>query len=184
MKILIASDIHGSAYYCEKLIRAYKEEKADRLLLLGDILYHGPRNDLPMDYAPKKVIQMLNDMKQEILCVRGNCDTEVDQMVLEFPILAEYCILPIGERMLFATHGHVFHRKNLPMLKTGDILLNGHFHVPACEKEGEIIYMNPGSVSIPKEDSEHSYMIMEDEIFTWKNLEGKCYRQVSIANFK
>lgn len=184
MKILIASDIHGSAFYCEKLLNAYKEEKADRLLLLGDILYHGPRNDLPKDYAPKKVIQMLNDMKQEILCVRGNCDTEVDQMVLEFPVLAEYCILPIGERMLFATHGHVFHRKNLPMLKAGDILLNGHFHVPACEKEGDIIYMNPGSVSIPKEDSEHSYMIMEDETFIWKNLEGKSYRQVTISDLK
>ena len=184
MKIMIASDIHGSAYYCEKLLSAYREEKADRLLLLGDILYHGPRNDLPKDYAPKKVIQMLNDMKEEILCVRGNCDTEVDQMVLEFPILAEYCILPIGKQLIFATHGHVFNRKNLPMLKAGDILLNGHFHVPACEKEGEIIYMNPGSVSIPKEESEHSYMIMEDETFTWKNLEGNSYRQVSIVDFK
>ena len=184
MKIMIASDIHGSAYYCEKLLSAYREEKADRLLLLGDILYHGPRNDLPKDYAPKKVIQMLNDIKEEILCVRGNCDTEVDQMVLEFPILAEYCILPIGKQMVFATHGHVFNRKNLPMLKAGDILLNGHFHVPACEKEGDIIYMNPGSVSIPKEESEHSYMIMEDETFTWKNLEGNSYRYVSIADLK
>ena len=184
MKILIASDIHGSAYYCEKLLYAYRKEQADRLLLLGDILYHGPRNDLPKDYAPKKVIQMLNDMKQEILCVRGNCDTEVDQMVLEFPILAEYCILPIGKRMLFATHGHVFHRKNLPMLKAGDILLNGHFHVPACETEGDIIYMNPGSVSIPKENSEHSYMIYEDETFIWKNLDGEIYRQVQISEFK
>lgn len=184
MKILIASDIHGSAYYCEKLINAYKEEKAERLLLLGDILYHGPRNDLPKDYAPKRVIQMLNDMKQEILCVRGNCDTEVDQMVLDFPILADYCIMPIGKKMLFATHGHVFNRNNLPMLKSGDILLNGHFHVPACEKEGDIIYMNPGSVSIPKENSEHSYMIMEDETFTWKNLEGKSYRQVAISDLK
>ena len=127
---------------------------------------------------------MLNDMKQEILCVRGNCDTEVDQMVLEFPILADYCIMPIGKKMLFATHGHVFNRNNLPMLKSGDILLNGHFHVPACEKEGDVIYMNPGSVSIPKDNSEHSYMIMEDETFTWKTLEGKSYRQVTISDFK
>ena len=177
-------NIHGSAYYCEKLLNAYQEEKADRLLLLGDILYHGPRNDLPKDYAPKKVIQMLNDIKQEILCVRGNCDTEVDQMVLEFPILAECCILPIGKSMLFATHGHVFHRKNLPMLKAGDILLNGHFHIPACEKEGDIIYMNPGSVSIPKENSEHSYMIIEDETFIWKNLDREIYRQVTISDLK
>ena len=91
MKLMIASDIHGSAYYCRKMLEAYDREKADKLLLLGDILYHGPRNDLPKEYAPKEVIAMLNARKQEILCVRGNCDTEVDQMVLEFPILADYC---------------------------------------------------------------------------------------------
>ncbi len=183
MKIMIASDIHGSAYYCDKLLKAYEEEKAERLLLLGDLLYHGPRNDLPKEYHPKAVIQMLNEKKKEILCVRGNCDTEVDQMVLEFPIMAEYCILPIGKRLLFATHGHHFNRKNLPMLKPGDILLNGHFHVPACEKEGKIIYMNPGSVSIPKENSEHSYMIMEEEHFQWKNLEGETYLDVTLSEF-
>ena len=103
MKIMIASDIHGSAFYCEKMIEAYRREKADKLLLLGDILYHGPRNDLPKEYNPKKVIQMLNDIKEDILCVRGNCDTEVDQMVLEFPVLAEYCILYVKDRMIFAT---------------------------------------------------------------------------------
>lgn len=181
MKMMIASDIHGSAFYCEKMIEAYKREEADKLLLLGDILYHGPRNDLPKEYNPKKVIQLLNAMKEEILCVRGNCDTEVDQMVLEFPILAEYCILYVGERMIFATHGHKFHTEKLPMLKEGDILLNGHFHVPAGRIEGSIIYMNPGSVSIPKENSEHSYMIMEDGIFTWKNLEGNAYKQMTVT---
>ena len=131
MKLMIASDIHGSAYYCEKMIDAFHREKADRLLLLGDILYHGPRNDLPKEYQPKKVIEMLNNMKEELLCVRGNCDTEVDQMVLEFPILADYAILSVNDRTIFATHGHQFNRDNLPMLKEGDILLNGHFHVPA-----------------------------------------------------
>ena len=180
MKIMIASDIHGSAYYCGKMIEAYKREKADRLLLLGDILYHGPRNDLPREYNPKAVIQMLNGMKQEILCVRGNCDTEVDQMVLEFPILAEYCILSVGEHIIFATHGHQFNTEHLPMLKPGDILLNGHFHVPAYKMVGDIVYMNPGSVSIPKENSEHSYMIMEDGTFTWKNLDGESYKQVEV----
>ena len=134
MKLMIASDIHGSAYYCEKLLKAYDEEKADKLLLLGDILYHGPRNDLPKDYAPKQVIAMLNPRKQDLLCVRGNCDTEVDQMVLEFPILADYCILYLNERMIFATHGHVFNEKNLPQLKKGDILLHGHTHVPVCKE--------------------------------------------------
>lgn len=106
MRWMIASDIHGSAYYCRKMIEAYRREKADKLLLLGDILYHGPRNDLPKDYAPKEVIAMLNEIKEEILCVKGNCESEVDQMVLEFPIMADYCILYLNDRMIFATHGH------------------------------------------------------------------------------
>ena len=177
MKYLIASDIHGSAFYCEQLLEAYEREGADRLLLLGDVLYHGPRNDLPKEYAPKKVITMLNNMKQEIICVRGNCDTEVDQMVLEFPIMAEYALISNGKRMIFATHGHKMNKDNPPMLKQGDILLNGHFHVPACEEVGDYIYMNPGSVSIPKENSAHSYMIMEDNLFVWKDLEGNEYKR-------
>lgn len=174
---MIASDIHGSAYYCERLLEAYDREQADRLLLLGDILYHGPRNDLPREYAPKKVISMLNERKEELLCVRGNCDTEVDQMVLEFPILAEYCILALDGRMIFATHGHVFNEKNLPMLKKGDILLHGHTHVPACRDTEGYIYLNPGSVSIPKEDSWHGYMTLENGGFVWKELDGKIKRQ-------
>ena len=171
MKLMIASDIHGSAYYCKKLIAAYESEQADKLLLLGDILYHGPRNDLPRDYNPKEVIAMLNPMKKELLCVRGNCDTEVDQMVLEFPILADYCFLELGGHTIFATHGHVHNPKNLPMLKDGDILLNGHTHIPANQDMGTYIYMNPGSVSIPKEGSAHGYMIYDGE-FIWKDLDG------------
>ena len=123
MKWMIASDIHGSAYYCRKLLEAYEREKAERLLLLGDILYHGPRNDLPRDYAPKEVIAMLNNMKNEILCVRGNCDTEVDQMVLEFPVLADYAVITDGKRDIYATHGHVYNEKNLPPLREGGILM-------------------------------------------------------------
>ena len=177
MKLMIASDIHGSAYYCEKLLKAYDEEKADKLLLLGDILYHGPRNDLPKDYAPKQVIAMLNPRKQDLLCVRGNCDTEVDQMVLEFPILADDCILYLNERMIFATHGHVFNDKNLPQLKKGDILLHGHTHVPVCKETEDYIYLNPGSVSIPKENRWHGYMILEDGTFFWKDLEGNVQKE-------
>ena len=172
MKLMIASDIHGSAYSCRKMLEAYKREDADRLLLLGDILYHGPRNDLPKDYNPKEVIAMLNPMKQDLLCVRGNCDTEVDQMVLEFPILADYCFLEIDGRTIFASHGHHHNPKNPPMLKKGDILLNGHTHIPANEDMGDFIYMNPGSVSIPKEGSAHGYMICEGGEFTWKDLDG------------
>lgn len=181
MRIMIASDIHGSAYYCRKLLQCYDEERADKLLLLGDILYHGPRNDLPREYAPKEVIEMLNARKEEILCVRGNCDTEVDQMVLAFPIMAEYCILYESGRMIFATHGHQFHMKNPPMLKQGDILLHGHTHVPALEEFDGKYYLNPGSVSIPKENSKHSYIILEDGQYIWKTLDGEEYRRVEDA---
>ena len=180
MKWLIASDIHGSACYCDKLLTQYQKESADRLLLLGDILYHGPRNDLPREYAPKSVIAMLNPLAQDILCVRGNCDTEVDQMVLDFPILADYAILTEGKTMIFATHGHHYHEGALPPLHKGDILLHGHTHVPACRKHETYRYLNPGSVSIPKEDSPHSYMILENGIFLWKDLDGNTYQTESI----
>ena len=185
MKIMIASDIHGSSYYCEKMIEAYKEENAEKLLLLGDLLYHGPRNDFPRDYEPKKVIKMLNKMSKDILCVRGNCEAEVDQMVLDFPVLADYCILYVGSRMMFATHGHQFNPENLPPLHKGDILLNGHTHVPKCVGYGEAgridyIYMNPGSVSIPKENSPESYIIVENNTFTWKDFKGNAYMEYNI----
>lgn len=173
MKYMIASDIHGSEFYCKKLIEAYKAEKADRLILLGDILYHGPRNDLPEGYAPKKVIEILNAMKNEILCVRGNCDTEVDQMVLDFPILADYAIITAEERLVYLTHGHNFNESNLPPLQNGDILLHGHTHVPKCTEHESYVYLNPGSVSIPKENSWHGYMILENGRFIWKDFEGK-----------
>lgn len=172
MKWMIASDLHGSELYLRKLLDAYNREKADRMLLLGDLLYHGPRNDLPEGYQPKKVIELLNSMKEEILCVRGNCEAEVDQMVLEFPVMAEYAILTAGRRMIFATHGHVFNERNLPPLHKGDILLHGHTHVPKCTEHEDYIYMNPGSVSIPKENSHHGYMIMKGLDFAWKDLEG------------
>lgn len=177
MKILIASDIHGSAYYCRCFIERALEEKPDRILLLGDLLYHGPRNDLPREYAPKEVIAMLNGIREKLLCVRGNCDTEVDQMVLEFPILAEYCILYDDRRMIFATHGHKFHTANPPMLSEGDVLLHGHTHVPAFEVFDGKYYINPGSVSIPKEGSACSYLMLEDGNWTWKDVEtGEIYR--------
>ena len=172
MKWMIASDIHGSEYYCKQLLEAYEREKAGRLLLLGDILYHGPRNNLPTGYAPKKVIEMLNAHRGDIICVRGNCDSEVDQMVLEFPILADYCIITEGERLIYATHGHLYNEQNLPPLQQGDILLHGHTHTPCCTEYNSYTYMNPGSVSIPKEDNWHGYMILEKEIFVWKDLEG------------
>ena len=172
MKWLIASDIHGSEFYCKEVLQAFENEQADRLLLLGDILYHGPRNDLPKDYAPKKVIELLNARKDKLLCVRGNCDAEVDQMVLEFPILAEYAVIDLGSRLLYATHGHVYGELNPPLLKKGDILLCGHTHVPKCVEHENFVYMNPGSASIPKEGSHHGYMTLENGVFQWKDFDG------------
>lgn len=176
MKWMIASDIHGSEYYCRKLLEAYASEGADRMLLLGDVLYHGPRNDLPEGYAPKTVIAMLNEIKDQILCVRGNCEAEVDQMVLEFPVLADYALVPVGNVLMYVTHGHIYNEKNLPPMKAGDILLNGHTHVPKCVDHGDYIYMNPGSVAIPKENSWHGYMTLEmaaeKATFLWKDLDG------------
>ena len=179
MKLFIASDIHGSAYYCRQMIEAFKAEKADRMLLLGDILYHGPRNDLPQEYAPKEVIAMLNQLKEKILCVRGNCDTEVDQMVLEFPIMADYAIIPLDKRLVYATHGHRLNTKTPPPLQPGDILLHGHTHIPAWEQFGDgNLYLNPGSVSIPKNGSAHSYMTLKDGTFQWKDLGGDVYYEL------
>ena len=180
MKIMIASDIHGAAGFCEEMLAAYDREQAEKLLLLGDILYHGPRNDLPEQYAPKEVIEMLNARKEEFLCVRGNCDTDVDQMVLEFPIMAEHCILYEKGRMIFATHGHIFNEQKLPMLKKGDILLHGHTHVPVCKETEDYIYLNPGSVSIPKDGSWHGYLVLEDGVFTWKELDGTVKQEFCI----
>ena len=177
MKLMIASDIHGSAYYCDRLLEAFDREGADRLLLLGDILYHGPRNDLPRDYAPKIVAERLSALSGRILCVRGNCEAEVDQAVLSFPVLAESCILWLGGRMIFATHGHRYDKDNPPPLSAGDILLYGHTHIPLCEEAGGLLCLNPGSVSIPKEGSPHSYMTLEDGRFEWKDTEGVVYKE-------
>ena len=177
MKLMIASDIHGSAHYCRKLLSALDREQAPRMLLLGDILYHGPRNDLPREYAPKEVIALLNPRREQLLCVRGNCDTEVDQMVLAFPILADYALLQLAGVTIYATHGHVYNTGHLPPLCPGDILLHGHTHVPAWEDHGDYRYFNPGSVSIPKQDSPHGYMILEDGLFLWKTLDGEIYHR-------
>ena len=175
MKWMIASDLHGSAYYCRKMLEAFEREGADRLFLLGDLLYHGPRNDLPREYVPKEVIPLLNGKREKLLCVRGNCDAEVDQMVLEFPVLADYAVLPVGQRLIYATHGHIYHVKNLPPLAPGDVLLHGHTHVPAWTEFGqENLYLNPGSVSIPKENSPHSYMTLEGNTMQWKELESSA----------
>lgn len=171
-KYIIASDIHGSAYWCQQLLSAMENEGAEKLILLGDLLYHGPRNDFPDEYAPKKVFAMLNAIKEKILCVRGNCDSEVDQMVLEFPIMADYALLDGGKCNLFLTHGHLFNADMPPLLQKNDLLFNGHFHTPCCkEMENGAIYANCGSVSLPKEGFPHSYILFDNGVLYWKDLE-------------
>ena len=180
MKIMVASDIHGSALYCRRMLERFDEEGADKLLRLGDLLYHGPRNPLPEEYNPKAVAEMLNARKQQILCVRGNCDGEVDQMMLGFPIMADYCILSIGSRMVFATHGHHHNENSLPMLQEGDILLHGHTHIPVLEDRGVYMLANPGSVTLPKQNSVRGYLLLEEGALTLKDLDNTVEQKLFI----
>lgn len=180
MKYLIASDIHGSAFYCAQLLEALHREEAGTLLLLGDLLYHGPRNDLPQGYAPKEVVAMLNGVQQRVFCVRGNCEAEVDQLMLRFPVLGDYCLLEAAGKLVFATHGHQYNLQTPPALRPGDVLLHGHTHVPAKDSSAGFWYLNPGSVSIPKEGSAHGYMTLEDGAFRWKDLSGREYDSLTL----
>ena len=181
MKYLIASDLHGSIKYCRMLLERFKVEKADKIIFLGDILYHGPRNDLPDGYSPKEVIAALNGIADKIVCVRGNCDCEVDRMVLNFPISAEYGVMIFNGRNVWITHGHNYNKETpLPFAK-GDILLHGHTHVPAKEDCCDFVYLNPGSLSIPKDGSDRSYMTYADGVFEWKRLDnGEAYMKYAL----
>lgn len=167
MKLLIASDIHGSAYWCKKLLQRFEEEKADKLVLLGDILYHGPRNPLPDGYSPKEVFEMLNPLADRIIAVRGNCDSEVDQMVLDFNVSSDYAVIYDGGKKITLSHGH----RLVPPLGKGDIYITGHTHVPlnVIEKEG-YLHLNPGSISLPKENSSHGYIVYDNGAFVFKAL--------------
>ena len=180
MKWMIASDLHGSFLYTKQLFLAYAAEKADKLILLGDYLYHGPRNRLPDVYEPQEVISLLNAHKDSLLCVRGNCDAEVDQMVLDFPIMADYMSIIIDGHTIFATHGHLYGENNPPPLQTGDILLTGHTHIPAIRQKNGYLYVNPGSVSLPKENHPRTYMILEDGFLSLKNLNREVIQKEKI----
>jgi len=180
MKLMIASDIHGSAVWCERLLEAWRHEAPGRLVLLGDLLYHGPRNDLPEGYAPKAVIPMLNEIAPHLLCVRGNCEAEVDQMVLSFPVMADYAALLVDGHAVYATHGHVYNEGNPPPLQAGDILLCGHTHIPCCRRHEGFICANPGSVALPKQNTPHSYIVMEDGLMVWKDLVGGAFMRERI----
>lgn len=176
MKLLICSDIHGDYESALAIIEASKKHNAEKIIILGDILYHGPRNDLPKTYAPKRVIELLNANKEKLLCVRGNCDTEVDQMVLEFPVLSDYAVIFTDGLAMYLTHGHKFGMDNPPPLQKGDILLCGHTHICTRVDFGDAnTYLNPGSVAIPKAGTPRSYMIYEDKLFTLYDLQGKAF---------
>ena len=181
MKYMFASDVHGSAFFCRKMLEAYREEKAERLVLLGDLLYHGPRNDLPKEYAPKEVIAMLNEMNNYMYAVRVNCEAQVDQMDLNFQVMADYCILAIDGLTFYATHGHVYNENNLPPFREGDILIHGHTHVLKAEQRDGYILLNPGSVSIPKEGNPPTYAVLEDKVFTIKDFDGNIIKEMRLA---
>lgn len=175
MKWMIASDIHGSAYWCRRLLEAFEREGADRLVLLGDLLYHGPRNALPEEYVPMDVAAMLNGYKERILAVRGNCDAEIDQMVLEFPMMADYAVMDVGGRMIFVTHGHLYNSDALPPLAEDGILLHGHTHVPVCQQKEDHLFLNPGSAALPKNGAPHGYMTLCGGELQWKDMDGEVY---------
>lgn len=180
MKLMFAGDIHGSALWCEKMLAVYEREKPEKLCLLGDILYHGPRNDLPEGHAPKEVIKLLNPLKSKIISVRGNCDTEVDQMVLDFPVLAEYALLYADGHEMFLTHGHHHNPQTLPPLPDGSVMINGHTHVPKSELLSGIHCLNCGSVSLPKENTPHSCLVYEDGVFTWLDMCGGAFMEYKL----
>lgn len=180
MKIFFISDIHGSSYYLKKVLDIFEKEKCNYLAILGDQLYHGARNPLPKDYNPKEVTEMLNSYKDKIIAVRGNCDSEVDQMVIKYPTMSDYTIVLYEGRRLFLTHGHIYNRDNLPNLSSGDVIIYGHTHVPVAEKQDNIFVINPGSITFPKENTPHCYGILEQNIFTIKTLDGEVYKEIRL----
>ena len=175
MKLLIASDIHGDAECCQAILDAFTRENAEKILILGDILYHGPRNDLPAGYAPKKVIEMLNAIADKLICVRGNCEAEVDQMVLSFPVMSTTsCVFDAEQNVeIYMSHGHIYSPDNLPPMPKGSIFLSGHTHVLMAEDRNGILCANPGSVSLPKNGNPKSYAVYEEGAVTVKTLSGE-----------
>lgn len=180
MKLFFMSDIHGSLYYLEEALEKFEYEKADYLVILGDALYHGPRNPLPKDYNPKEVAELLNKYKNKIIAIRGNCDSEVDQMIIDYPMMSDYSIILYNNRRLFLTHGHIYNKNNLPNLNENDILMHGHTHIPAAEKLEQIYLFNPGSITLPKEGNPNSYGILDNNILQVKDLEGKVIKELKL----
>ena len=181
MKLMFISDLHGSAYYAKKLRGIYEREAPDKIVSVGDLLYHGPRNDFPKDYNTKEVTEILNSLKDKIIAVRGNCDSEVDQMVLEFPMMADYTVINADGINIFVTHGHLFCPDNLPPISENGVFVSGHIHIPVAERAGNTLILNPGSASLPKEDNIPSFMLYENGEFKIIGIEtGEIIKSVKI----
>ena len=178
MKLIFLSDIHGSEYYAKKAIEILNKEGGDYIVLLGDLLYHGPRNDLPKEYNPKGVIEVLNANKEKIIAVRGNCDSEVDQMVLQFPMMSDYTMIINNNKKIFVTHGHIYNEANMPQLNKKDILIHGHTHIPVAKESNDVYILNPGSISLPKENNPPSFGIMTEANFVIKTFEGQIIKEI------
>ena len=178
MKYLIASDIHGSAYYTERLIERFRAENADKLVLLGDIYNHGPRNPLPEEFNEMKVAGILNGMKKDLIVVKGNCDSQVDTLISEFDFIDSLVIESAG-KTVFCTHGHIYNKDNPPKTKF-DAVIYGHFHTGFIVKEGETAFINAGSVSLPKCDFSHSYLVLDGEKVTLKDIDGKTLDSIEL----
>lgn len=181
MKLFFMSDIHGSVYYLMKALERFKDEKADYIVLLGDVLYHGARNPLPKEYNPKRVAEVLNGYSDKIIAVRGNCDSEVDEMVLDFPIMATYSTILYEGKRLFLSHGHIYNEVKMPKLAKGDVFIYGHTHIPKAEKIDNLFIINPGSITLPKENNPHTYGVLEGDIFTIKDLDGNLFKNISMV---
>lgn len=179
MKILFISDIHGSFYYAKEAVNKFKEEGADYLVILGDELNHGPRNPLPKEYNPQETANLLNQYKDKIIAIRGNCDSEVDQMLLKYPIMSDFSIILHNGRRLFLTHGHIYNPDNLPPLSKGDVFFFGHIHVPIAEMQNDIYIINPGSISLPFNNYPNSYGILENNTLKIKDFSGNVIKEVS-----
>ncbi len=179
MKIMFVSDIHGSIKYLNRVIQSFEEEKADKLVLLGDFL-EGSSNIPDYFYNPLEVAELLNQYKYKIIAVRGNCDSDADQRKFEFPMLDNFVEFNYHDRKIFATHGHQYHKNNMPNLNKGDIFIQGHLHVPDAIKFQGIYYLNPGSISLPRQNSRNSYGILEGERFLIKDLEGNILKEIEI----
>lgn len=178
MKLMFLSDIHGSVFYAKQALEIFEKEEADYLIILGDVLYHGPRNPLPKDYDPKEVAPLLNEYREKIIAVRGNCDSEVDQMMLDYPMMSDYSTVLYNKKRIFVTHGHVYNQINMPKLSKGDVLISGHTHIPVAEKNDEIFILNPGSITLPKQNNPNSYAVLEDDLFEIKDLDINTFKTI------